>query len=139
MTRFIDYSGWEDNDDSFAYFRTRLSLFPNAEQPQPTQRRSRYEELYKERLRLTKKQPSETYEFPDIYVQPLQFLTVKTIDLKSTVRSKQHWSQQSKHYFKLPVTKQAKPKKTLKPTIKLSADKQGKAEKAIARLSFNYN
>lgn len=30
MTRFIDYSGWEDNDDSFAYFRTRLSLFPNA-------------------------------------------------------------------------------------------------------------
>ena len=88
MTRFIDYSGWEDSDDSFAYFRTRLSFLPHAEQPKPTQRTSRYEELYKEKLKFTKKQPSESYEFPDIYVQPLQFLTVKTIDLKSTSRKK---------------------------------------------------
>lgn len=139
MARFIGYSGWEDSDDSFAYFRTRLSFFPHAEQPKPTQRHSRYEELYKEKLKLTKKQPSETYEFPDIYVQPMQFLTVKTIDLKSTVRSKQHWSQQTKHYFKLPATKQTKPKETFKPAIKEPADKQGKAEKAKARLSFQYN
>lgn len=59
MTRFIDHSGWEDNEDSLAHFHTRLSFFPHAEQQtKPTPRRSRYEELYKEKLRLSKKQPS---------------------------------------------------------------------------------
>ena len=58
MARFVDYSGWEDSDDSFAYFRTRLSFLPPPEQPNPTQRRSRYEELYKEKLKLTTKHPS---------------------------------------------------------------------------------
>ena len=72
-------------------------------------------------------------------MQPLQFLTVKTIDLaKSAGRSKYQWSQQTRQYFKLQVAGAkslglSRPKDSPRHHLK-----ERRAEKATARLSCQY-
>jgi hypothetical protein len=104
---FIDQSGWEVDDAPASGFATHANFMKNVENHMREQaihqrRRFRYEELYKERLKLrqTVRDPNETCEFPEIYVQNPQFLTVNTLDLGNTTR-RSKWPRNSKEPFRI--------------------------------------